>query len=160
MIRLVEVPPASSPAAAKVVVYACIAPAENVDLDDALRPTRAYVKEQGWEEVAVFVDRAYVAVPCAEREQWMKALAQAEAGAAVGVVVPSIGMVAMSDEDKRLFAEWQQKTGAFVSSPGSRLGAVTGRAYGFQYPAVPSTTVADDRRSGAEQESRPARDRG
>lgn len=81
MIRLVEVPPASSPAAAKVVVYACIAPAENVDLDDALRPTLAYVKEQGWE-------------------------------------------------------------------------------YGFRYPPVPSTTVADDRRSGAEHESRWTRHRG
>ncbi|MFE7161278.1 hypothetical protein [Streptomyces sp. NPDC057636] len=125
---VIESPPATAPPGTPVAVYACLAsPAFR---DSALRGVEDFVRRHGWVPVETFIDIAEFASSADERPERAKALALAARGKAKGVVAPGYSMLWRGPEEHAEIADWQGRTGAWVSSPwntaevAARLGAL------------------------------------
>ncbi|MFF5714952.1 hypothetical protein [Streptomyces sp. NPDC012756] len=123
MSEAIEARPWRVPPGARVVVYACLssraAAPKAQPRQAALRHLLRYVERRGWTVAATYVDRVAVLSSRADRPEWPKALAMVEEGRAEGIVAPSMVALWFYPEEHDSFMGWLEKTGAFVSTPGS-----------------------------------------
>ena len=112
---VIEAPSESDSPGTPVAVYACLA--SPVFGDSALRGVEDFVRRHGWVSVETFIDIAGFASSADERVERVTALALAARGKAEGVVAPSYSMLWRGPEEHAEIADWQERTGAWVSSP-------------------------------------------
>ncbi|WP_406426648.1 hypothetical protein [Streptomyces sp. NBC_00147] len=112
---VIEAPQAEAPPGTPVAVYACLA--SSVFRYSALHGVEAFVRRHGWASVGTFIDIAEFASSADKRPERARALALAARGKAKGVVAPSYSMLWHSPEEHAEIADWQESTGAWVSSP-------------------------------------------
>ncbi|MYT68324.1 MULTISPECIES: hypothetical protein [unclassified Streptomyces] len=124
---VVEAPAAEAPPGTPVAVYACLANREF--RDSVLRGVEDFVPRHGWVPVETFVDISEFASPADERPERARALALAACGEAKGVVAPSYSMLRHGAEERAEITDWQERTGAWVSSPWNSV-EVTARLTG------------------------------
>ncbi|MFB7998818.1 hypothetical protein ACFC4G_39075 [Streptomyces sp. NPDC056002] len=111
---VIEVPSASDPPGTPVAVYACLA--SPVFGDSTLRGVKDFVRRHGWVSVEAFIDIAGFASSADERVERVTALALV-ASKARSVVAPGYSMLWHGPEGHTELADWQERTGAWVSSP-------------------------------------------
>ncbi|MZD05849.1 hypothetical protein GTW43_12235 [Streptomyces sp. SID5785] len=112
---VIEAPAAEAPSGTPVAVYAC--PTSPAFRDSALPGVADFVPRHGWAPVETLIDIAELASPTGERPERAKALSLVTLGKTRDVVKPSHSMLWHGAEERAEIIDWQERTGAWVSSP-------------------------------------------